>query len=69
MPTVAYITTMKKKVGTATTVPDSRTPRRLMTITAITSTIAIHARCGKSAGNAETSCATPDDIETATVRM
>ena len=59
----------RKKVGTATTRPDSRTPRRLITITRPTSATAIPTRYGSSPGNAETSCATPEDIDTATVRM
>ncbi len=69
VPTVAYIAAMKKKVGTATTIPDSRTPRRFSTITPPTSTIASITRCESSPGNAETICATPEEIETATVRM
>ena len=50
-------------------VPDSFTPRRLISITNITSATAIQTRSGYSAGNAEVICATPEEIETATVKM
>jgi hypothetical protein len=40
-----------------------------MIITSATHTRAIATRCGKSPGNADVICATPDDTDTATVRM
>ncbi len=42
VPTVSAIIATKKNVGTASTMPDSFTPRRLTTITKTTSTIAEH---------------------------
>ena len=69
VPTVSVIIATKKNVGTANTKPDSFTPRRLTTITKRTSTIASITLCSWTAGKAEATWATPEEIETATVRM
>jgi len=59
-----------EEVGRAAKVaPDSRTPRRLIIMTNSTSPTAMKTRYEYSTGNAETICATPDDTDTATVRM
>ena len=70
VPTVSAIIATKKNVGTANTTPDSFTPRRFMNITKH------HERrppgatlCSWTTGKAEATCATPDEIDTATVRM
>jgi hypothetical protein len=56
-------------VGAANTAPDSFTPRRLIIVTSTTNSTASATRCANSTGNADVICATPDDTETATVRM
>ena len=53
----------------AKALPDSLTPRKLMSVTRSTMPRAISTRQFKSVGNAETICATPDEIETATVSV
>ena len=69
MPTVSAIIATKKNVGTASTMPDSFTPRRLTTITKATSTIPSITRWSWTTGKAEATCATAEEMETATVRM
>ena len=49
--------------------PDSFTPRRLISMTKKISATEISTRYGSSAGNADVIWATPDEIDTATVRM
>ena len=68
-PTVTNIIATKKYVGIANTTPDSFTPRRLTIMTNATKTSAMATRCSNNAGNADVICATPEDTETATVRM
>ena len=69
VPTVSAIIATKKNVGTAKTKPDSFTPRRFMNITKTTRRTARPTLCSWTTGKAEATCATPDEIETATVRM
>ena len=60
-------TTMNPYVGTANTIPDSRTPRRFMTASSATKPTAIGTACGARPGNADTMLATPAATDTATV--
>ncbi len=53
----------------AKAVPDSRTPRRFSSAMTATTTTAISARWPSRAGNAEARLATPEDTDTATVRV
>ncbi len=70
-PTTSVIpmTSRKKKVGMAKTEPLSRTPRRLTSVTRKMMATANTTRYGPRSGKAETICATPDEIDTATVRI
>src|SRR3990172_12656381 len=67
-PTVRNIIARKKYVGTANARPDSRTPLKFTTITVRTSATARGTRYGNNSGKADVSWATPEDMETATVR-
>lgn len=58
---------MKAYVGTAKAVPDSRTPRRFMPISTTTTMTDRVSSWPRSAGTAETTLATPEVVETATV--
>ena len=69
MPTVSTIIATKKKVGAAKTAPDSFTPRRFTNITKATRKTASATLCSWTTGNAEATWATPEEMETATVRM
>ena len=59
----------KQYVGMAKAVPDSRTPRRFSRAMTATTITAMRARCPSRAGKAEARLATPEDTETATVRV
>ena len=59
--------TMKKYVGTAKMRPDSRTPRRLPTVSTATNASAISMRYGTHSGKADVRAATPAATLTATV--
>jgi hypothetical protein len=60
---------MKKYEGTAKTAPDSRTPLRFTTMIRTTNVTASPTRCPKKKGKADAIWATPDETDTATVRM
>jgi hypothetical protein len=53
----------------ANTLPDSFTPRKFISMTNTTSTTAIPTRYASRAGKAETICATPEEMDTATVKI
>ena len=69
VPTVSPIIATKKNVGSASTRPDSFTPRRFTTITKTTSAIPSATRWSWTTGKAEDTWATAEEMETATVRM
>jgi hypothetical protein len=60
---------MKRYVGTAKNVPDSRTPRRFIAASTATAIAATITSCPLSDGNAAEAYDDADDTETATVRM
>ena len=64
MPRIAI---MKRYVGTAKKVPDSRMPRRLSAVSSTTSPAANVASCPDRMGIAEAAYCAPDEIDTATV--
>jgi hypothetical protein len=66
---VRNIIPTKKYVGTANTAPDSLTPRRFTIMIKITNVTANPTRCPRSHGKAEAIWATPEETDTATVRM
>ena len=59
---------MNQYVGTVKMLPDSRTPRRLARVTAITATTQIATRQGNRIGRADVMAATPEAVLTATVK-
>ncbi len=56
-------------MGIANAVPDSRTPRRLITAMTATTSTAMSVTRASSTGKAEARLATPAETDTATVRM
>lgn len=64
---MANTVAMKPYVGRAKTVPDSLIPRRFITVRIATAPSETCTACGESAGNADTTLATPAATETATV--
>jgi hypothetical protein len=60
---------MSAYVGRAKERPDSFTPRRFTTVSSTTMARLISTTHGPSPGNADARFATPDAMETATVRM
>jgi hypothetical protein len=69
VPISASIATTNAYVGTANRIPDSRTPRRLATVSRSTNTKESATLCDASDGAAEDRATTPAVTETATVRM
>ena len=65
--TVMVIITRKKYVGIANVIPESFTPRKLITMTNKIIATAISILKRSIFGKAEMICATPDEIETDTV--
>ena len=65
----ASITRIKAYVGKLNAMPDSRTPRRLTTVSTTIDTTQSSTVCCSSDGYAEVIAATPDEMDTATVRM
>ena len=63
------ITMTKKYVGIAKAVPDSFTPRKLINMIRKTAATASQTRYGSRYGKADMICATPEEMETATVKM
>ncbi len=68
-PTSVSVVTMKKYVGTAKMLPDSRMPRRFPIISSATNPSVSSTRLTCQSGNAEVIAATPAAMLTATVRM
>ena len=68
-PTVTNIIRIKKYVGMEKAMPDSLTPRRLISMIRPINPTAIATRQGSRMGKADTSWATPDEMDTDTVRM
>src|SRR4051812_26797700 len=68
-PMRASIIAMNAYVGTLKTTPDSRTPRRFTTVSSTIDQTQRRTVCGIRLGYADVIAATPDEIETATVRM
>ena len=66
--TSAYMATTKAYVGSAKAMPDSRTPRRLTTVSRTMKASESPTSWGSSDGAAEMSASTPAATETATVR-
>ncbi len=58
---------MKRYVGTAKNVPDSRMPRRFMAVSRMTRPEANVASCPERTGIADAAYCAPDEIDTATV--
>ena len=56
-------------VGTAKMLPASRRPRRLPIVMSPIAVTPIATEAGATAGKAEMTCSTADDVETATVRL
>ena len=65
----ATIITTNTYVGMLKAIPDSRTPRRLTSISTNTATTPTSTVCGSSVGYADVIAATPPEIDTETVRM
>jgi hypothetical protein len=60
---------MNRYVGAANALPDSRTPRRFMSVSITTRATLSSTVHGTSAGKADVKLATPEVTDTATVRM
>ena len=67
VPTSTYMAATNAYVGSAKAIPDSRTPRRLTTVSRTTNARHSPTVCGASAGAAEVSASTPAATDTATV--
>src|SRR6266508_5904729 len=68
-PTVKYIITTKKYVGMAKAVPDSFTPRKLISMMNMMKATEITTRKLYRSGKADVICATPEAIDTDTVSI
>jgi hypothetical protein len=69
VPTIANITTTNAYVGIANSTPDSRTPRRLTSVSSAMKARQSVTSCPASDRAAEVRASTPAATETATVRM
>ena len=68
VPIMTNMTATNPYVGIAKSTPDSRTPRRLTTVSSTTNASDSPTLCGSSEGAADVSASTPAVTDTATVR-